>query len=136
MCLSRLKNMNKLRLNLAFAAVMLLFFTACKSEFEKLRTSGDTNLILKKGNEFYDKGDYAKAQSLYDLIIGALRGRQDAEKVYYRYAYTHYFLEKYVSGNYYFDQFTKTYPGSEFKEEAEYMAAFCNYKQSPTFRLD
>jgi outer membrane protein assembly factor BamD len=136
MCLSRLKNMNKLRLNLAFAAVMLLFFTACKSEFEKLRTSGDTNLILKKGNEFYDKGDYAKAQSLYDLIIGALRGRQDAEKVYYRYAYTHYFLEKYVSGNYYFDQFTKTYPGSEFKEEAEYMAAFCNYKQSPTFRLE
>ena len=109
--------------------------SACKSEFEKMRTSGDTAAILKKGNEYYEKGDYTKAQTMYDLIISSVRGRQDAEKVYYRYAYTHYYLEKYVSGNYYFDQFAKTYPGSEFREEADYMAAFCNYKQSPSYRL-
>ena len=127
--------MNKLKFNTLFAAFMLLFLGACKSEFEKLRTSGDTVAILKKGNEYYDKGDYMKAQTMYDLIISSIRGRQDAEKVYYRYAYTHYYLEKYVSGNYYFEQFSKTYPGSEFREEADYMAAYCNYKQSPTYRL-
>jgi outer membrane protein assembly factor BamD len=127
--------MNKIKFNTLLAAVMLLFLGACKSEFEKMRTSGDTTAILKKGNEYYEKGEYLKAQTMYDLIISSVRGRQDAEKVYYRYAYTHYFLEKYVSGNYYFDQFAKTYPGSEFREEADYMAAFCNYKQSPTYRL-
>lgn len=127
--------MNKIKFNTLFAAIMLLLLSACKSEFEKMRTSGDTAAILKKGNEYYEKGDYTKAQTMYDLIISSVRGRQDAEKVYYRYAYTHYYLEKYVSGNYYFDQFAKTYPGSEFREEADYMAAFCNYKQSPSYRL-
>jgi outer membrane protein assembly factor BamD len=127
--------MNKIKFNTLFAAIMLLFLGSCKSEFEKMRTSGDTTAILKKGNEYYEKGEYLKAQTMYDLIISSVRGRQDAEKVYYRYAYTHYFLEKYVSGNYYFDQFAKTYPGSEFREEADYMAAFCNYKQSPSYRL-
>ena len=127
--------MNKLRFNIFFAATMLLFLGACKSEFEKMRGSGDMAAILKKGNEYYDKGEYMKAQTMYDLIISTIRGRQDAEKVYYRYAYTHYYLEKYVSGNYYFEQFAKTYPGSEYREEADYMAAYCNYKQSPTYRL-
>jgi outer membrane protein assembly factor BamD len=127
--------MNRIKFNTLFAAIAILFFGACKSEFEKMRTSGNTAAILKKGNEYYEKGEYAKAQTMYDLIISSVRGRQDAEKVYYRYAYTHYFLEKYVSGNYYFDQFAKTYPGSEFREEADYMAAFCNYKQSPSYRL-
>ena len=127
--------MNKLRLSTILAAIMLLFLGACKSEFEKMRSSGDMAAILKKGNEYYDKGEYMKAQTMYDLIISTIRGRQDAEKVYYRYAYTHYYLEKFVSGNYYFEQFAKTYPGSEYREEADYMAAYCNYKQSPTYRL-
>ena len=130
-----LEHMNKLRYNTIIAAIMLLFLGACKSEFEKMRSSGDMAAILKKGNEYYDKGEYMKAQTMYDLIISTIRGRQDAEKVYYRYAYTHYYLEKFVSGNYYFEQFAKTYPGSEYREEADYMAAYCNYKQSPTYRL-
>jgi outer membrane protein assembly factor BamD len=128
--------MNKLRLNIYWAALLLVFFTSCKSEYEKLRSSGNADLILKKANDLYDKGDYLKAQTLYDIVIPSIRGRKDAEKIYFRYAYTHYNLEKYVSGNYYFEQFSKTYPGSENKEEADYMAAYCNYKQSPTFRLD
>jgi outer membrane protein assembly factor BamD len=131
-----LEYMNKLRLNFIWIAALFLFLSSCKSEFEKLRTSGNADAILKKADALYDKGDYSKAQTLYDLVISSLRGRQDAEKVYFRYAYTHYFLEKYVSGNYYFDQFSKTYPGSASREEADYMAAYCNYKQSPGHKLD
>jgi outer membrane protein assembly factor BamD len=127
--------MNKLRLSLLGLATMLFLWTSCKSEYERLRISGDAETILKKANTLYEKKEYLKAQTLYDLVIASLRGREDAEKVYYRYAYTHYYLEKYVSGNYYFDQFAKTYPGSSFREEADFMAAFCNYKLSPSYRL-
>jgi outer membrane protein assembly factor BamD len=119
-----------------FAVIFLLSLGACKSEFERARTSGDTKSILAKGMAYYEKGDYSKAQSLYDLIISNLRGSSDAEKVYYQYAYTHYYLEKYVSAAYYFKQFSLTFPNSDLKEEADYMAAYSGYQMSPTFRLD
>jgi outer membrane protein assembly factor BamD len=119
-----------------FALIILCSLGACKSEYEKVRTSGDTKTILAKGMAYYAKGDYSKAQSLYDLIISNLRGSGDAEKVYYQYAYTHYYLEKYVSAAYYFKQFALTFPNSDLKEEADYMAAYSGYKMSPVFRLD
>jgi outer membrane protein assembly factor BamD len=119
-----------------FAVIFLLSLGACKSEFERARTSGDTKSILAKGMAYYEKGDYSKAQSLYDLIISNLRGSSEAEKVYYQYAYTHYHLEKYVSAAYYFKQFSLTFPNSDLKEEADYMAAYSGYQMSPTFRLD
>lgn len=110
--------------------------TSCKSEYERLRTSGDTKRILAKGMDYYQKGKYEKAQGLYDLIISNLRGSVDAEKVYFQYAYTHYYLEKFVSSAYYFKQFATTFPNSEMKEEADYMAAYSEYRMSPNYRLD
>jgi outer membrane protein assembly factor BamD len=114
------------------------FFTliSCKSEYEKLRTSGNTKAILAKAMDYYKKGDYTKAQGLYDLIISNLRGSVDAEKVYFEYAYTHYHLQKFVSSAYYFKQFSQTFPNSELKEEADYMSAYSEYKMSPIYRLD
>jgi len=119
-----------------FAIISLLSLAACKSQYEKIRTSGDTKTILARGMEYYQKGDYTKAQGLYDLIISNLRGSSDAEKVYFQYAYTHYYLEKYVSAVYYFKQFAVTFPNSDLREEADYMAAYSGYKMSPIYRLD
>ncbi len=124
------------KISLFFAFAILFTLGSCKSEYEKIRTSGDTKTILAKGMAYYEKGDYAKSQSLYDLIISNIRATPDAEKVYFQYAYTHYHLEKYVSATYYFKQFAVTFPNSDLKEEAEYMAAYSGYKMSPTFRLD
>ncbi|MFZ4542669.1 MAG: outer membrane protein assembly factor BamD [Saprospiraceae bacterium] len=114
------------------------FFTliSCKSEYEKLRTSGNTKAIMAKAMDYYKKGDYTKAQGLYDLIISNLRGSVDAEKVYFEYAYTHFHLQKFVSSAYYFKQFSQTFPNSELKEEADYMSAYSEYKMSPIYRLD
>lgn len=118
------------------ALISIFAFASCKSEFETLRTSGDTKAILAKGMDHYQKGNYAKAQALYDLIISNLRGSSDAEKVYFQYAYTHYHLEKFVSAAYYFKQFVATFPNSEMKEEADYMSAYSQYRMSPTYRLE
>jgi outer membrane protein assembly factor BamD len=128
--------MLKNKLSSIFAVLALVLIVSCKSEFEKIRVSGDTKLILAKADDYYKKGKYDKAQSLYDLIISNLRGSSDAERIYFQYAYTHYYLEKYVSASYYFKQFVATFPNSEQKEEADYMAAFSEFKMSPNFRLD
>ncbi len=108
----------------------------CKSEFEKVRISGDPEFILKKALNYFEEEEYQKAQTLFELAISSFRGKKEAEDLYYKYAYTYYHLERYILAAYYFKNFSTTFGASPLKEEADFMAAYCNYKMSPTFRLD
>ncbi|MFT5165527.1 MAG: outer membrane protein assembly factor BamD [Saprospiraceae bacterium] len=114
----------------------VLMTLACKSEFEKLRASGDPDTLYKKAFDFYEAEEYLKSQTLFELVINNLRGKVEAEKVYFYYAYTHYKLNKFVLASYYFKNFTNTFPNSEYREESDFMSAYANYQLSPTYRLD
>ncbi len=114
----------------------IILLGACKSDFEKIRTNPDSDFLIKKAFEYYEQEDYNKAQSLFELVINSLRGKTEAERVYFSYAYTHYYQEKYVLASYYFKNFVATYGNSPLKEEAEYMSAYSYYKLSPIFRLE
>jgi len=121
---------------IGFLFGLLFLFGSCRSEFEKIRTNPDPEFLQKKAFEYYEAADYQKAQTLFELIINGLRGKADAEKVYFAYAYTHYYQEKYVLGSYYFKNFVSTYGNSAYKEEAEFMSAYSHYKLSPIYRLE
>jgi len=128
--------MNK---QLIFGLIMSIFFvlgTGCRSEYEKLRTSGDNDLLLKKANQYYEQKEWAKAQTLFELVIGAYKGRPEAERAYFYYAYTHYHQAKYLLASYYFKNFTNTFPNSIYREEGNYMEHYANYQLSPSYRLD
>ena len=116
--------------------IVALVSSGCKSEFEKLRATGDSATLQTKAFEYYEKGDYVKSQMLFELIINNLRGKVQAEKVYFYYANTHYYLEKYILASYYYTNFANTFPNSQYREEADFMAAYSNYELSPKFRLD
>lgn len=127
--------MRKNRAWMLFLGILCLA-SACKTSYEKVRVSGNPDLILKTAFQYYDKKDYLKAQTLFDLVLNNLRGREESEKAYFYYAYSHYYLNQYVLGAYYFKTFSNTFVNSKFREEAAYMSAFCNYKLSPSYRLD
>jgi outer membrane protein assembly factor BamD len=118
------------------AMASLLFFTACRSEFERVRASADPNLLYEKAFEYYEDGDYFRAQTLLELIISSFRGRKEAEKIYFYYAYTHYELGKFILSSYYFKNFANTFTTSELREEAEYMSAYSYFRLAPSYRLD
>ena len=128
--------MKSIRIFIIFIGFIGLFFTSCKSDFEKIRTSGDVDTIYKKAFEFYEQGEYLKSQSLFELVINNLRGKVEAEKVYFYYANTHFHLRRYVLASYYFKNFTTTFPNSSYREEADFMTGFSNYQLSPSHRLD
>lgn len=117
-------------------AVGLLMTTGCTSKFERVRSSGDVDLIYKKAFEYYENEDYQKAQTLFELVISSYRGRKEAEEIYFKYAYTYYHLETYILASYYFRNFSQTYSTSKYREEADFMAGYSNYLLSPSFRLD
>lgn len=123
-------------LSVLVAALILFSGSGCKSEFEKVRVSGDAKYMYEKANAFYAKEEWQKAQTLYELIIGSYRGQKEAEDIYYKYSYTYYNQERYVLAAYYFKNFVATYGASPKKEEADFMAAYSNYQLSPSYRLD
>ncbi len=120
---------------IVFSAVITVF-CACKGPFEKIRTSGDGELILTKAFEYYEKGQYQRSQTLFDLVLNTLRGDARAERAYYCYAYTHYHQKQYLLAAYYFKNFYNTFLNSTYREEATFMSAYSNYLLSPTYRLE
>ncbi len=130
--------MTKSRLFFLTVTVLLLALvsTSCRSEFERVRTSGDPEALLKAADNYFELEEYQKAQTLYELLIAPYRGRQEAEQIAFRYAYTYYYLEQYILASYYFKNFANTYGGSNLKEEADFMSSYSNYELSPIFRLD
>jgi outer membrane protein assembly factor BamD len=117
-------------------SLALFLAPACKSNYEKIRTSGDAEVILSKAFEYYEKQQYQRALTLFDLVLNTLRGDARAEKAYYQYAYCHYNTKQYLLAAYYFKTFSNTFPNSPFREEAAFMSAYSNYQLSPVFRLD
>ena len=120
---------------LALTSILFLV-SACKSEFERVRISGDPNLTLKKAFEYYEQEEYQRAQTLFDLVLNTLKGQEQAEKAYFYYAYTHYHLKQYLLAAYYFKNFSNTFLNSPFREESSFMSAYSNYQLSPIYRLD
>lgn len=117
-------------------AILLCSTSACKSEFEKLRASGDAALMYQKANEYFENEEYQKALTLYEIVLASYRGKTEAEKIYYYYCQCQYKLKKYLLSSYYFNDFAKKFVNSEYKEDAEFMSAYSYFKMSPNHRLD
>ncbi len=119
-----------------FSLSLVFMLTACKTEFEKIRSSNDPEKMFTQANKYYDEGEFLNAQTLYEIIIPYYRGKAQAEDLFYKFANTHFELGQYILASHYFASFGKTYYNSDKKEEAEYMAAYSNYRLSPSPKLD
>lgn len=122
--------------NWILVLVILGVFSSCKSEFERIRSSGDPETIYQEAIKYFNDGDYLKAQTLFELVIPAFRGRPELEDVYFKYADTYYKQEKFILASYYFKNFSNTFPTSELREEADFLSAYANYELAPSYRLD
>ena len=118
-----------------FASILFLAI-GCKSEFEKVRTSGDPDKILAMADGLYEQGKFGKAQALYELVVNALRGDPRLQGAYFKYANTYFETEQYILSSYYFKNYAETYTVSDDRPEAQYMEAMSYVKLSPGYRLD
>ena len=117
--------------------VLCLFgLVSCKSEFEKVRESGDPDEVYAKANDYYEKEDYLKASTLFELILANYRGKKEGEQLFYRYANAQFELDRYVTAAYYFERFSTTYANSPLREQADFMTAYAYSQLSPSFRLE
>jgi outer membrane protein assembly factor BamD len=117
-------------------AVFIIVLAGCKSKYEKLKASNDNAKKYAEAVKLYNKKEYAKALGLFEPLVTRYRGQEQAEDLYYYYAYTNYKLKDYTSARYHFKTFADTYPSSARAEECRFMSAYCYYLDSPIFSLD
>jgi outer membrane protein assembly factor BamD len=113
----------------------LVLLSAC-SGYEKVLKSDDISYKLTKANEFYDKHQYQKANQIYESLLPVMKGTKNFEPLYFKYAYSAYYLKDYLSASYHFKNFVDYFPGSKDAEEAEYMHSVSLYKMSPKPSLE
>lgn len=113
----------------------LLFLFGC-SKYQRLLKSDDYNAKYEAAINLYDKGKYERALPLLEELTPLFRGTDKAEKVYYYYCYTNYYLDFLYEASYHFKKYSTTFPSSEHTEEALFMSGYCKYLLSPISSLD
>ncbi len=110
--------------------------TSCKSEYDLAIKDGSAEERLALAMKYLEEEQCFKAQSLFESVIGAYRGKPEQEDIYYHYAESQYCQENYINSAHYFQDFSSTYPNSERRIESDYMIAMSYYMMSPIYRLD
>jgi outer membrane protein assembly factor BamD len=125
-----------IRKNILFSLLIFAIVLPSCSKYQKLLKSSDNDLKYEKAISYYEKGEYYKAQQLFEQIYTFFRGTDKAEKISYLNSYCYYKQKDYIMGGYQFKSFSTSYPASKFAEECAYMSAYCSYLDSPRSSLD
>ena len=122
-------------LTLGVLAVSVPLIVGC-GKYEKILKGTDAELQYKMALEYYKKGKYSKAQSLFERCVPVYRVTQRADSLGYYLSDCYFHTSSYVLAGFSFDQLVQNYPRSPFAEDAEFMSAYCLYKASPRPELD
>ncbi|MDA0357239.1 MAG: outer membrane protein assembly factor BamD [Bacteroidetes bacterium] len=121
--------------NLLYFLFALTLLASC-SPYQKALKTEDIGEKFSMGTTLYDAGKYRKASRLFEQLVPLYRGRPQAEKLMYMYAYTFYYNKEYYNANYQMERFVESYPESEKAEEMAFLAAKSYYHLAPNYSRD
>jgi outer membrane protein assembly factor BamD len=121
--------------NIFLFLVLVLTLISC-SDYQKLLKSDDAELKYNKAVEYFDKGDFMRASTLFDAIATYYKGTDRSETVLNYIAKSYMGQKDYYSASEYFKTYVKTYPKGKYAAESKYMIGYCFYLDSPDARLD
>ncbi len=126
-----------MRKNIILILILFAIATSCnKQTFNKILKSDNYELMYSEAKRYYEAEKYQRAIQLLDQLMPHERGKARGEEVMFLYAMANYKIRDYIIAGYYFDVFNKTYPISEYSEEAMFLGAYCYYLDSPKSSLD
>lgn len=118
-----------------FVILAATVFVAC-NKYSKIEKSKDPVYKLHKADSLYHAGKYRIAQTLYESLFSTYKGDKKFEELYYKFAYTYYYLEQYKEAEGLFKGYLEVFPNSAKAEEVDFMRAYAFYKQSPKIDLE
>jgi outer membrane protein assembly factor BamD len=124
-----------MRLRSYIVLIILVLVSSC-SGYEKLLKSKDYDLKKTKAKEFFDAGEYVKTTELLTQILPRFRATDEAEDLNWMNAQAYFGMKDYIMAGSYFKSFIDQFPFGKHAEEANYMAALCDYNISARPELD
>jgi outer membrane protein assembly factor BamD len=124
-----------MRLKIYIVLIISLLVSSC-SEYDKLLKSTDFELKKTKAIAYFNNGQFVKATELFTQIIPRYRATEEAEELSWMNAQSYFGMKDYLMAGSQFKTFTDLYPFGKHVEEAYYMAAICDFHQSPRAELD
>jgi len=118
-----------------FLLIVILTFVSC-GDYQKLLKSNDAELKYTKAVEYFEKGDFMRASTLFDAVASYYKGTDRSETVLNYMAKSYMGQKDYASASEYYKTYVKTYPKGKYVIEAKYMIGYCFYLDSPDARLD
>lgn len=128
--------MNVSKRTLLIVAVAAAAFGACKSQYEQLLESGDTDAKYAAAFDYFNKGKYQKAAQLFESLSMLTSGTARDDTVQYYWALSNYNQKDYYSAESNFKHFIDNYPASGFSESAEFLRIDCLYRSTLRYELD
>ena len=120
---------------LIFVAIALQA-CACKAGFEALLQSGDSEKKYAMAFDFFNKGKYSKAASLFESLATFSTGSERDDTVNFYWGLSNYNNQDYITAESNFSSFMSSFPRSVFSEQAEFLKVDCMYKATLRYELD
>lgn len=125
----------KLR-NLIIAALAIVAFSSCKSQYELLLNSNDADAKYEAAFKYYNEGKYSKAGSLFESLSVLTDGTERDDTVRFYWGLSNYKFKDYYTAETNFSNFLESYPRSPFASEARYLRIDCLYRSTLRYELD
>lgn len=120
----------------SFLLILVVLTLFSCGEYQKLLKSDDAELKYTKAVEYFNKGDFMRASTLFDAIAAYYKGTDRSETVLNYMAKSYMGQKDYYSASEYYKTYVKTYPKGKYVVESKFMIGYCYYLDSPDARLD
>ena len=122
--------------NLILAIIAVAAMSSCKSQYELLLNSNDTDAKYKAAFEYFNAKKYSKAASLFESLSVLTDGTERDDTVRFYWGLSNYNFKDYYTAETNFEQFVESYPRSPFAEDARYLRIDCLYRSTLRYELD
>lgn len=122
--------------NLIIAALAIVAFSSCKSQYELLLNSNDADAKYEAAFKYYNEGKYSKAGSLFESLSVLTNGTERDDTVRFYWGLSNYKFKDYYTAETNFSNFLESYPRSPFASEARYLRIDCLYRSTLRYELD
>ena len=131
--------MKEMKHTFYLVAAMLLCLLAgnsCKSAYELLLDSNDTDAKYDAAFDYFNQGKYNKAAQLFESISVVTNGTEREDTVQYYWGLSNYRYKDFYTAETNFQSFITKFPRSPFTEQASFLRVDCLYKQTYRYELD
>ena len=120
-----------------FLLILYSFLVISCNDYQKLLNSPENEVDkYTAAEEYYENGEFRRANALIEQIIPSYRGKPQGERLVFFFANSYFETRSYYSAAIQFENFIKSYPNSQRIQEAYFMEAKSYFMLSPPYTLD